>query len=684
MYWSSKEQRVLAEEEIEEKTKFAPTYLVKCKISKFGEASNDIKNLGEVSLWAFVTEPWKLSSTQGLVVNPNETYALVKIKEKEYIIVALDRVGELGVRLGKPLITDLYTKGQVLYDLIAQHPLFPNKELHIIPSEGWKTSFGTGINLISPLSSLIDLEIADKYKLSTDSYLTREGLFNSDLGSEFEGLNPFTDGNELCLDLMKVNKCILLSYDHEYEYTRVKQTKERVILNSLDSWFFRVSEGLKQKWFQEVAFTKFRPSLNIKELDEVNSDYENLKQDEFKSIKKNELDSYYFNVVEELNDFNEWCISEKNFWGIPIPYFYNKRGNEILWNQEIILHVAKIFREQGSDAWFKLKIEELLPLAYRELAPNLIKGDEVFDVWFDNSLTWKTVLLNKESQDSILDEEERKVEGLINLNHPDYVSLSALIKDLKDQSEKQLKVGRKSLTKMNKLKQERDKLISEHIIKRNKLSKDIDIENFKRIIPSANLLGDDKIKELINRKMNASSKSSIDTSLFPANMVVEGFDQHSRWFLTSIITSVALNSSVPFDTIKTHGLIFDENGKKMSKTLKNYIDPRDIIEGTEKLEGEREYGFGADVLRLWCATNDSDKILTLDNSALQQLQKTLKAIRSQVRVMLGMLRDFNVNTKIDPDKLSYMDQLALLKLHELITEATSQFEGKMVLCWIKH
>ena len=236
---------------------------------------------------------------------------------------------------------------------------------------------------------------------------------------------------------------------------------------------------MKQKWFQELAFTKFRPKLNIKEFDEVNKDNENLKNRDSPNSIDQEIGSYYFNVAEELNDFNEWCISEKNFWGIPIPYFYHKSGKDVLCNQEIILHVSKIFREQGSDAWYKLSIKELLPLAYQEMAPELIKGDEVFDVWFDNSLTWRTVLENKESQDSILNDEENKVEGLIHNRHSDYTPFSALIKEIREQSEKQLSVGRKSLSKMNKIRQEREKLIFEHSLRRNKLAKDIDIENFK-------------------------------------------------------------------------------------------------------------------------------------------------------------------------------------------------------------
>ena len=79
-------------------------------------------------------------------------------------------------------------------------------------------------------------------------------------------------------------------------------------------------------------------------------------------------------MVEELNDFDEWCISEKGVWGIPIPYFVREDSKEVLCDAEIVRHVADIFRREGSDAWFSHRIEDLLPKRYRDEAPFLKKG----------------------------------------------------------------------------------------------------------------------------------------------------------------------------------------------------------------------------------------------------------------------------------------------------------------------
>jgi len=371
--------------------------------------------------------------------------------------------------------------------------------------------------------------------------------------------------------LLDASKTVLLKYQYEYEYTRVIQTKERVMLTNLESWFFKVTESLKQKCFEELAFTKFRPKLNMKSPSEVDKDYNKLKNDE-------EVDGYYFNIIEELNDFNEWCISEKTFWGIPIPYFYNKNTKKIFTNQEIARHVAKVFREQGgSDAWYTLSVRELLPDAYKDEAIHLVKGDEVFDVWFDNSLTWKTILNDKEHLDENMLEQEKGLDSVLASNDQNYRTQEQFLEEYDRLNPQDMqKGGRKSVSKMYKANKERKNILNKYEEERNHYLSRIDIDTFKNLIPQSMLWEEEKIKSFIDSKSKSTLRKVAPDSNFPANIVVEGFDQHLRWFLTSSLTSVALTASMPFQTIKTHGIVVDGKGDKMSKTMKNYIDPRDI------------------------------------------------------------------------------------------------------------
>ena len=137
---------------------------------------------------------------------------------------------------------------------------------------------------------------------------------------------------------------------------------------------------------------RFSPSLNLRSSEQAAKDTEKLKK--AKKGKQADIESYYVNMAEELNDFDEWCISERGIWGIPIPHFVRTDTEEVLFDGEIARHVAEVFRKQGgSDAWYKLSVEELLPPRHRSDAPHLRKGTEIFDVWFDNALTWDFALL---------------------------------------------------------------------------------------------------------------------------------------------------------------------------------------------------------------------------------------------------------------------------------------------------
>lgn len=135
-----------------------------------------------------------------------------------------------------------------------------------------------------------------------------------------------------------------------------------------DSWFMRVTDKLKMKCLQELAHVKYVPTLNLKTSEETHKDFEKLK-----STKAGEdVDSYYYNIVEEINEFNDWCISEDGCWGVPVPFFKRKDTGEILMDPEIVNHVSSIFRTHGgSDAWFSLPIVDLLPRRYKSLADKL-------------------------------------------------------------------------------------------------------------------------------------------------------------------------------------------------------------------------------------------------------------------------------------------------------------------------
>ena len=155
-----------------------------------------------------------------------------------------------------------------------------------------------------------------------------------------------------------------------------------------------------------------------------------------------------------------------------------------------------------------------------------------------------------------------------------------------------------------------------------------------------------------------------DNLTTPADLYLEGNDQYRGWFQSSLLTSVATNGVAPYKAVLTHGMILDEEKRKMSKSLGNGISPQDVINQ-----------YGADVLRLWVASTDYQSDVHISNDILKQISESYRKIRNTARFILGNVSDFNPDTdSVSLDELYPMDKWALVKLNELITKVAGAYE----------
>lgn len=150
---------------------------------------------------------------------------------------------------------------------------------------------------------------------------------------------------------------------------------------------------------------------------------------------------------------------------------------------------------------------------------------------------------------------------------------------------------------------------------------------------------------------------------WPADMYLEGSDQHRGWFQSSLLTSVATRGTAPYKTVLTHGYVVDGQGRKMSKSLGNGIDPDEVI---------KEYG--ADILRLWVASSDYKTDIRISKDILKQLSEVYRKIRNTSRYILGNINDFDPNSDmVSFEELGELDRWALMKLNGLIRKVNDAY-----------
>ena len=161
---------------------------------------------------------------------------------------------------------------------------------------------------------------------------------------------------------------------------------------------------------------------------------------------------------------------------------------------------------------------------------------------------------------------------------------------------------------------------------------------------------------------------------YPADMYLEGSDQHRGWFQSSLLTSVATNDCAPYKTVLTNGFVLDEQGRKMSKSVGNVVDPKVVIEGGKNQQQEPPYG--ADVLRLWVSSVDYSSDVPIGKNILKQMGEIYRKIRNTARFLLGNLHDFDPSKNAVPyEQLPELDRYMLHRMTEVFAEVTSAFES---------
>jgi isoleucyl-tRNA synthetase len=151
---------------------------------------------------------------------------------------------------------------------------------------------------------------------------------------------------------------------------------------------------------------------------------------------------------------------------------------------------------------------------------------------------------------------------------------------------------------------------------------------------------------------------------WPADLYLEGSDQHRGWFHSALLAGVVTDHRAPYKSVLTHGFVLDGQGKKMSKSAGNVVSPQDVIKQS-----------GAEILRLWVSAQDYRDDVRISQEILNQLVEVYRKIRNTCRFMLSNLYDFNPEAHRVPfDRLPELDRWALLKLYSLVETVKKSYE----------
>ncbi|MBW4426143.1 MAG: isoleucine--tRNA ligase [Nostoc desertorum CM1-VF14] len=539
VHWSPSSKTALAEAELEYPeghvsrsiyAAFAITGLASAVKPLLAEYQSDLG----VAIWT--TTPWTIPGNLAVAVNADLNYAVVEVSRPEseaqsnfkYLIVAADLVERLSSTLGVELTVKATFKGNDLEHTTYRHPLFDRESPIVVGGDYITTESGTGLVHTAPGHGQEDYIVGQRYGLPILAPVDDNGNFTEEAG-QFAGLNVLGDGNQAVIDALAEAGSLLKEEPYPHKYPYDWRTKKPTIFRATEQWFASV-EGFREEALKAIATVKWIPAQG-----------EN-------------------RITPMVAERSDWCISRQRSWGVPIPVFYDEATGEVLLNEEIINHVQAIIAEKGSDAWWELSVEELLPESYRQNGKSYRRGTDTMDVWFDSGSSWASVV------------------------------------------------------------QQRPEL------------------------------------------------------RYPADIYLEGSDQHRGWFQSSLLTSVAVNDIAPYKTVLTHGFALDEQGRKMSKSEGNVVDPNTIIEGGKNQKVEPPYG--ADVLRLWVSSVDYSGDVRIGKNIIKQMNDVRSKIRNTARFLLGSLDDFDPEKDAVPfEELPELDRYMLHRITEVFEEVTEAFES---------
>ncbi|KFO25394.1 Isoleucyl-tRNA synthetase, mitochondrial [Fukomys damarensis] len=369
VFWSPSSRTALAEAELE----YNPEHTSRSVYMKFPlrapspKLASLLDGATPVSVLVWTTQPWTVPANQAVCYAPQSRYAVVKCSTSgDRYIVAADKGPSLASALDTTFEVISTFSGEDLEGGACSHPLVPGKVSPLLPATHVTVAKGTGLVHTAPAHGMEDYGVAAQHSLPVDCSVDEGGLFTAAAGPELESKAVLEEGTDEVIKMLQSVKSLLKEETLIHSYPYDWRAKKPVIVRASKQWFVKISD-IKPAAQEALKAVKFIPGAALNAMTDV------------------------------LERRPYWCISRQRAWGVPIPVFHHRARDECLINSQTVEHVAKLVEQHGSDVWWTLPPEQLLPkeVLSQVSGPDgleYLPGQDILDIWFDSGTSWSCVI----------------------------------------------------------------------------------------------------------------------------------------------------------------------------------------------------------------------------------------------------------------------------------------------------